>query len=310
MSDRHVVVGAGPVGRAAAALLAERGSEVILASRSGTGAEVAGVTRATVDAASSGALGDLADGAVALYNCVNPAQYHRWATLWPPVADAFLSAARRSQALLVTAANLYPYGPVDGAMVEGMPDAGTGEKAVVRARMWAAARDGHTSGRLRAVEVRGSDYMGDGVGAGAHVPRVLPQALRGKAVRVIGSADQPHTWTDVVDMARCMVAVVDREDAWGRIWHAPSNQPRTQREAVQDVCRVMGRPPVPVRTVPGLALSALGRIAPTIGALRETAYQFERPYVMDSSAAQEQLGLAPTPWDEVCRRSGEDALRR
>jgi len=151
--------------------------------------------------------------------------------------------------------------------------------------------------------------MATGVGGGGHVPRVLPRALSGRTVRVLGSPDQPHTWTDVADMARCLVAVGEHEDAWGRIWHAPSNTPRTQREAVQDVCRLMGRPPVPVRSVPGVALSVVGRFVPALGALRETTYQFERPYVMGSSAAQRRLGLAPTPWEEVCRRSGEDAMR-
>ena len=37
--------------------------------------------------------------------------------------------------------------------------------------------------------------------------------------------------------------------------------------------------------------------------LRETAYQFERPYVLDSTAITRELGLEPTPWDQVCRRT-------
>jgi hypothetical protein len=35
--------------------------------------------------------------------------------------------------------------------------------------------------------------------------------------------------------------------------------------------------------------------------MRETVYQFQRPYVLDSSAITRELGLEPTPWDEVCR---------
>ncbi len=35
--------------------------------------------------------------------------------------------------------------------------------------------------------------------------------------------------------------------------------------------------------------------------LRETAYQFQRPYVLDSSAITRELGLEPTPWVETCR---------
>jgi hypothetical protein len=45
--------------------------------------------------------------------------------------------------------------------------------------------------------------------------------------------------------------------------------------------------------------------------MRETEYQFQRPYVLDSSAIERELGLAPTPWDEVCRATaaGQEPAR-
>lgn len=63
MTDRHVIIGAGPVGQATAAELARRGLDVVLASRSGTGPEVPGARRAGVDAADADALTKLTDGA-------------------------------------------------------------------------------------------------------------------------------------------------------------------------------------------------------------------------------------------------------
>lgn len=303
MGERHLVVGAGPVGRATAAELAAVGHEVVLASRSGAGPEVEGARRVPVDATDASELAALATGSRAVYNCVNPPAYDKWPSLWPPIAAALLAAAERSGAVLVTTGNLYPYGPVDGPMVEGMPDAGTGTKARVRAEMWAEALAAHEAGRARAVEVRGSDYLGDGVGEGGHIPRLVPRALAGRPVRVIGSPDQPHSWTDVRDMARALVAVAEREEAWGRVWHAPTNAPRTQREALADICRAAGRKPVNVRAYPRAAMVVGGLVSPTIRELKETAYQFERPYVLDSTAITRELGLEPSPWDEVCRRT-------
>ena len=303
MAERHVIIGAGPVGRSVAAALGERGAEVILASRSGAGTTVPGVTRVGVDAGDPEALTALATGAAAVYNCVNPPRYDRWPEMWPPVAAALLTAAERSGAVLVTAGNLYPYGPVVGPMVEGMPDSAPGSKAQVRARMTADAFAAHAAGKIRTVEVRGSDYLGAGPGDYAHIPRVIGAALAGKAVRVVGSADQPHTWTDVRDMGRALAAVAVAESAWGRVWHAPSNPPRTQREAVTDVLASVGKPPVPVKPYPRAAMRALGLVSPMIRALGETEYQFTRPYVMDSTAITTELGLLPTDWDEVCLRT-------
>ena len=298
MSDRHVIIGAGPVGRATAAALEARGAVVVLASRSGATGTTA------VDATNADALARLADGAVALYNCVNPPAYDKWPQLWPPVAQALLDAAERSSAVLVTAANLYPYGPVpDGLMREGMPDSAPGKKARVRAKMTADAFAVHQAGLIRAVEVRGSDYMGAGPGDYAHVPRVIAKALRGKTVGVLGSTDQPHTWTDVRDMGRALATVATEESAWGRVWHAPSNPPRTQAEAVNDVLASVGAKPVTVRAMPNVLLTIAAPFVPILRELRETLYQFTSPYVMDSSAMTAAFGLEPAPWDEVCRRT-------
>ena len=215
-----------------------------------------------------------------------------------------LDAAERSSTVLVTAANLYPYGPVpDGLMREGMADTAPGEKARVRARMTADTFAAHQAGLIRAVEVRGSDYMGAGPGDYAHVPRVITQALRGKSVSVLGSTDQPHTWTDVLDMGRALATVATEESAWGRVWHAPSNPPRTQADAVNDVLASVGAKPVTVKAMPNVLLTVAAPFVPIVRELRETLYQFTSPYVMDSSAITAAFGLEPAPWDEICHRT-------
>jgi nucleoside-diphosphate-sugar epimerase len=302
MSDLHVIVGAGPVGRATAVQLAAESHDVLLVSRSGSGPEIPGVRRAAADAADADRLAELATGAVALYNCVNPPSYMVWPEFWPPVAAAFLAAAERTGATLVIASCLYGYGPVDEPMVEGMPDAATTKKARIRALMWADALAGHEAGRIAAVEVRGSDYMGPWVDPGkGHIARVTEAALAGRTVRVIGRPDLPHSFTDVRDMGRALAAVAQAPRTWGRVWHAPTNAPRTQAEAIADVCRAAGRDPVQVKGFPMWVLGIGGAVVPVLRELRETEYQFTRPYVLDSSAIARELGLEPTAWTEVCR---------
>jgi nucleoside-diphosphate-sugar epimerase len=300
MSDLHIVVGAGPVGRATAVQLASEGHDVVLVNRSGAGPEIPGVRRVAADAADADRLTELATGAIALYNCINPPSYDVWTTYWPPVAVAFLEAAERSGAVLVTASCLYGYGPVDEPMVEGMPDAATGTKARIRAGMWADARAAHEAGRVRVVEVRGSDYLGPWI-TSAHVPQVTPRALAGKTVRMFGRVDLPHSFTDVRDMGRALAAVAQAPQAWGQVWHAPTNPAVTQTQAVADVCRAAGREPVRVKAWPWALLGIGGRLVPLLREMRETEYQFKRPYVLDSSAITRELGLEPTPWAEVCR---------
>ncbi|MGH3458322.1 NAD-dependent epimerase/dehydratase family protein [Aeromicrobium sp.] len=303
MPDRHVIVGAGPVGRHVAALLAERGSDVALVSRSGTDTGVAGVEHVAADATDADGLTEVATGAAVLYNCANPRDYTKWMKEWPPLASAMLAAAELSGATYVITGNLYPYGPLDEPMTESHPDVATDKKARLRADMWADALAAHRAGRVRVVEVRGADYVGPGVGENGHVTRHLAALKAGKRAWVIGSADQPHSWTDVGDMARALVAAAEDESAHGRIWHAPTNAPRTQRQALSDVARAGGFPEPKVSAAPGPALAIAALVVPLVREVREMSYQWTRPYVLDDTASRAHFGLQPTPWDEVCRRT-------
>jgi nucleoside-diphosphate-sugar epimerase len=294
---KHVIVGAGPIGSGTARLLAERGDQVTLVSRSGSGPDVPGILRVRADATDAAALTDLAAGAGALYNCASP-PYHRWANDWPPLAHALLAAAQRSGAVLATVSNLYGYGRVDGPITERTPLNPHGSKGRVRAQMWLDALSAHQAGRVRVTEIRACDYIGpyaqSPLGA-----RVMPRVLAGKGVQVLGSADSLHTWTYVDDVARLLATVGTDERAWGRPWHVPSNPPRTQREAVGDLARAAGVSPVKVAEVPSVLRRAMGLFNPVIREVPEVAYQLQQPFVMDSSAAQDTVGSQPTPWHEV-----------
>jgi nucleoside-diphosphate-sugar epimerase len=291
----HVIVGYGAVGRGAASLLLEQGHEVRVVTRSGGPA--GRVTHVGLDAADARALTEAARGAAVLYNCAGPA-YHRWPTDWPPLAAALLTAAECTGAVLATVSNLYGYGPVPDPMTEATPLGARGTKGRLRAGMWRDALAAHESGRVAAVEIRASDY----IGPRAQSPlgdRVVPRLLAGKPVRVLGSADAPHSWTYTGDVARLLVTVGADPRAWGRPWHVPSNPPRTQREAVADLARAAGVGPVKVSVMPRAMLALAGLFNPVVRELPEVAYQTERPFIIDSAAAQATFGLQPTPWEQV-----------
>ena len=300
MSEQfHLVVGAGPIGSAVTRQLVAQGRRVRVVTRSGSGPDSPLVEKVAADAGDATRMVELAAGAGVIYNCVNP-QYHRWATDWPPVAGALLAAAESSGAVLSTTANLYVYGEVDARMTEQTPLKGGYTKAQVRIRMWQDALAAQQAGRIRATEARGADYVGPG--SESHLgDRTIPKLLAGKNLQVLGSPDTLHTWTYTEDMAMTLVALGSDERAWGRAWHVPSALECTQREAIARLAEMAGVPMPKVGTIPGVLLKALGLVQPMMRELPEVAYQLDQPFVMDSSAAQHELGLVPTPADDVLR---------
>lgn len=289
--NTHLVVGAGPVGSAVIRKLLDRGEQVRVLTRSGSGPDLA--ERIAADAADADLVVDAAQGAVAVYNCVNP-PYTRWDEDWPPIAAAILKAAESSGAVLATVGNLYGYGPVSAPMTESTPLAATGHKGKVRNRMWRDALAAHEAGRVRAFEVRGSDYLG---GNSLLSMLIAPALRKGRRAFVPSALDVPHTWTSTDDVASLLVIGAEDERAWGRAWHVPSDEPRTMRELADIAGQQLGADPK-LTSLPYGVVWAAGVVNPLLRELRETQHQFRAPFVLDSTAAQETFGLEPMPIED------------
>jgi len=291
---QHVIIGAGAVGSALAAELDARGEEVLVVSRRGTKPPGQQVRAARCDASDAAALAALTTRAAAIYDCANP-PYHRWTTDWPPIASSILSAAQRSGAVLVTLANVYAYGPIDHPMTEADPLAARSAKGQVRAQMWRDALAAHEAGLVRATEVRASDFYGPGVTDGGYLgERVVPRLLAGKSVSFLGDPDLDHSLTYVPDVAVALATVATDARAWGRPWHVPTARAGSLRQAVEGLADAAGVPMVTVRTLPWWMVRAAGVFSTQLRELPEIAYQFDSPFILDSTSFTETFGLRAT----------------
>lgn len=297
-SSTHIIVGSGPVGTTTALLLADLGHQVRVITRSGSGPTHRNIERVALDATNAAALTTATAGAAAIYNCVNP-PYHRWPTDWPPIANAMLAAAESSGAVLVIMGNLYGYGPMTRPMKESDPLASTGVKGGVRIKMWRDALAAHESGRIRATEVRASDFIGPEV-LNSHLgERVIPKLLKGKGVQVVGNPDMVHSFTFMPDVARALVTAATDERAWGKAWHVPTNPATTPREMITMMSKIAGVAPVKVSGIPNALLKVGGLFSPILRELPEMLYQFDRPFVVDSSLFTATFGQSATPLQEA-----------
>lgn len=303
MAEVHVVIGAGAVGTRLARILAGAGRKVRLVSRSGAGSPVPGVERVGGDASSVDSLLAAAPQATVVYNCVNP-PYDKWEAQWPRMSRAIAQYAIRSGADLVTCSNLYGYGPYEGVLTEDLPLEATWTNGRVRADMWREAKALHDAGDLRVTEVRGSDYL-SASDQSRMGHRVVPNLLLGKPIQLLGALDQPHTWTDPDDVALLMATLAGDARSWGKPWHVPSNEPRTQRQVVADIATALGVSDYRLGVVGGAMERILGVFNPIIRELNRGSYQFTRPFVMSSEAAQTTFGLSPKPWEKAM----EDLVR-
>ncbi|WP_159622381.1 NAD-dependent epimerase/dehydratase family protein [Ruania rhizosphaerae] len=296
MSTIHIVTGAGPVGSTLALQLAEAGERVRVLTRSGSGPEHPLVERRRVDASDRTALREACEGAVSIYHCIHGSRYEAatWRAELPAAEQVVMDVAGEVGAVVVFPESLYSYGVVEAPMTESGYGWASGGKLGVRSDLL-AARGAHST---PTVSVAASDFYGPRVRTAHAGERLVPTVLAGRRLWLVGSLDQPHSFTYVPDLTRAMIAAAGREELWNTFLLAPTAPPVTQRELVAQVARA-GEVAVPrTGAIPVGLMRALGMVSSEMRELAETGYMFDRPFVVDSSRSEGLLGQEPTPLAE------------
>ncbi len=299
--ELHVVFGTGPVGLATARALLGRGHAVRMVNRSGRAAAPVGATVVGGDAYDPAKVAELTAGATAVYQAAQPA-YHEWAEKFPPLQTSIIEGVARGGAKLVVVENLYMYGQVDGPIHEGLPYTAHTKKGAVRARMAEQVQAAHASGKLRTVAGRASDFYGPGVLQSALGERTFLPALAGKKAEAVSRLDTLHSYTYIEDFGEALARLGERDEALGRAWHVPNAPALTQAELMTMLFEEL-QMPQKVSVMGRVMLSLAGLFVPGAREMVEMLYEFERPFIVDSSAYARAFGDHATPVREGLRRT-------
>ena len=292
--SRHVVLGAGPVGRAIVDSLGARGIDVVVVTRSGTAVE--GARAEACDVLDTDRLASLLHGADAVYQASQP-EYHRWPREFPPMQASIVEAASRSGAVLVAVENMYAYGHVKGPLTEDLPLNATTRKGAVRGRMWRDLEAAHAASRVKVTAGRASDFFGPFAHGSQVGERFFPPILKGGKAEVFGRVDARHSYTYVVDFGEALVRLALDERSLGKAWHVPNAPAPTNAEFLSLAAEIAGSEPRSVKRG-AMALRMAGLFIPPARELVEMLYEFDDDFVVDHSAYAAVFGDHATPLRE------------
>lgn len=305
MSVSHIVLGTGAIGRAVMNELVKRGESVRMVSRSGKMDEVpAGVDVVAADLYDAAKVKEVTQGAKVVYQASQPA-YYEWTTKFMPLQDAIIQGLSGSGAKLVLVENLYMYGETNGKpMTEDFPHNAHTRKGKARSELSKAAFEAHKAGKLRVAVGRGSDFFGAwGLGTAAMGERTFYPMIAGKAAGLVGNIDVPHTHTYIPDYGKALVILGERDEADGLAWHVPNDNPRvTQHEMAQMIADELGLP-LKVSPVGRTMMSIVGLFVPEAKESVEMMYEFEKPFIVDSSKFEKTFGMKATPMKEAIKET-------
>lgn len=300
-NELHIVLGTGPVGKFTARELVKLGKSVRMVNRSGKAADLpSSIEVVKGDVYNAANVAELTQGATTVYQCAQP-QYHEWTEKFPALQSAVLEGVAKNGARLVVMENLYMYGDPNGRPItETMPYDAHTKKGKVRAAISQALMDAHRSGKVKVATGRASDFIGPEYTIGAD--QLIYPAIEGKTANALGDLDAPHSFTYVPDVGKALAILGTHDEAFGQSWHIPSPAPISQRELAAMIYKEAGQP-LKVRAGGRILLSIIGLFNPGVREVVEMLYEFEKPFILDSSKFEKAFGMKATPIEVAVRET-------
>ena len=232
--------------------------------------------------------------------------YQDWQRILPGLQENIVAAAVKEKAVFGMAENLYMYARGVPVINDDTAEVPPTRKGLLRKRLHQGLVETAEATGLAWTTVRASDYYGPGATFQSlfGTELFLDPLFKGRRPRVVGSLDQPHTYTYVEDYGRALATAALDPRAHGRSWIVPNDRTLTARQASELFFAAAGRKQA-LGVIPRPLIRRAGLFNPLLRELVEMLYQKEEPYVVDGSQFARQFAFTPTTLEEGVRRTIE-----
>lgn len=276
----HTVLGAaGAVGQAVIAELQTKGLSVRGVGRSIRRSDIA-VVKADLLQFEEAKVA--IEGSSHVYLCVGlPYESKVWRRDWPILMQHVIEACSATAACLIFLDNVYLYGPSPLAVPfdETHPQHPTTEKGQARKQtrdiLWQAMKNNSIKGVIG----RAADFYGPHATYSPFYISFLERMLQGKNPQSIATPGKLHTYANVSDLGRALVALALDSSTHGQAWHLPVGEPITVADMLSVFNAEMGTD-FKASFLPPFMRKVLGLFMKPLREVGEMLYQFESDYVM------------------------------
>lgn len=313
-NTRALVLGAtGGIGGEVARQLLAAGWQVRALRRGGPppGAQQDGLDWVAGDAMDPADVLAAAVGCSVIVHAVNPPGYRRWAELVLPMITNTIAAAQAQGATIVLPGTVYNYGSGAFPMLrEDSPQQPLTRKGVIRVELEQRLQQASQQG-CRVLVVRAGDFFGPQVGNSWFAQGLVKPGQPVKTIQMPGDRGVGHQWSYVPDVARTMVALLQRREQLAPFerFHMAGHWDADGTQMASAICRVVlrhgGAQPT-LRAFPWWLVTLASPFVETLRELREMRYLWQLPVAMSNNKLLTVLGQEPhTPWDEAVQATLE-----
>lgn len=239
-----------------------------------------------------------------------PYKYKIWKQSWPQVMEHVIGACKTYGVKLVFFDNIYMYASESmGRITEKAPIRPPSKKGEVRAQIADRILEEVASGNLEAMIVRSADFYGPNIERNCLLNEMVINKLSaGKKANWLGNPHLPHSFTYVPDAGRAMALLGNTDSAYGQIWHLPTAaSPPTGHEWIERIASELDVSPH-YQVASTFLVRLIGLFVPIMHETVEMMYQYNQPYVFDSSKVEQHFAMKSTAY-EIGIRETIDAMK-
>ncbi|HYO84137.1 MAG TPA: NAD-dependent epimerase/dehydratase family protein [Bryobacteraceae bacterium] len=229
-------------------------------------------------------------------------EFHRHPELTRIALRAGASAGVKQYVHLST---VYPYGvPEEEFVSESHPRKPKAFKGQMRKEQEDLVLAASNPNGMRTTILRPPDFYGPDTEL-SYVRAVFDAALKGGTANVIGPIDTPHEFIFIPDLAQTLIALADKEEAYGKAWNVAGPGLITTREFAALVFDAVQKKPR-LRVAGRFTLRLLGLFNPFLREVVELHYLRTSPVKLDDRRLRGLLpNLPKTPYAEGIRATLE-----
>jgi nucleoside-diphosphate-sugar epimerase len=247
-----------------------------------------------------------ARGASIVFHGANPPGYRNWRGLAIPMLRHAIAAAKANQARLIFPGNVYNFGPDSGAVIdEASPQNPITRKGRIRVEMEAMIEAAVKHG-LRALIVRAGDFFGPHQPASWFKNAMVKPGKALTSVMYPGKREVGHAWAYLPDLGVTIARLAAIESglpAFERLHFGGYWLPRGV-EIAEAVARVVGKPDLPIRSMPWALFYAAAPFSTFMREALEMRYLWQVPLRLNNAKLRALLGDEPhTPLEPAIRET-------
>ncbi|MFG1461144.1 MAG: NAD-dependent epimerase/dehydratase family protein [Thermoplasmataceae archaeon] len=213
-----------------------------------------------------------------------------------------LKGCEGSRPLIVFPGNVYGYGrfqhlPVDESHLLNAKS----EKGMIRNQIEAILWDYHLKGKLNVIIPRFADFYGPNV-VNELYGAIFRNAIKDKSVLWPMNADVEHNFTYIDDAADATLLMVQEPETYGKVFHV-AGPSITARKFIEEIFHSAGGR-ARIKVLSRKFIRAMGFFNSNASELIELLYEYEDPYVLDSTKLLKTFpNFFYTPYEMGIRRT-------